>query len=1650
MATFNPGPAATTGNDTISALGAAETIDGLAGVDTLLLTANYNTAKNVTNVEVVQIDSSVTTGLNINWAAGLSGITLSGNSGNDTLGGSNFADMINGNDGNDAIAAAQGNDYADGGAGNDSLGGGRGFDTLLGGAGADSLAGSQNDDVVRGGDGDDLLDETRDTGVVNTTTSELSPAGNNLLAGGAGDDIIWGGFGRDTIQGGVGNDLLLGNGGDDSIYTGAGTDTVFGGLGGDTVYISANNTATTLVINTSARGVDGVDVVYGFRKGVDKIQLIDKTLGLDPFNNSGTPENLKLTGTDLSGLALSGDALTAALNAALADQSLDGGDAIVNFGNGTTVVFKGVSTGLTGSSFLGYTGTSLAVPDVTVAEGNTGTTAMTFNLKLAQPAGADYTLNYQTLTTGTAIAGTDFVASSGTISFSKGDQEKTLTVLVTGDTAVETTETVKVKFFGPGLDDVTATGYITNDDTAASYTITPPTGVSTVQEGNELKLTVNMNPTATTDTVLTYFIQGDTKSGAFGAAAAADFSSVNGTLTIPAGSSSANLSITPLSDGVVEGLEGFTVSLFDASLNKVGVSNTVAITDGAASGSSFTLTTGVDNITGGTGNDTISGALAGAGAGTAGFGSGTTLNPGDIITGGAGTDTLSISISGAFQTTADTAVSGFQLSGIERVLVSNFDTSTQAPSTQTVSLSSLTGITEVGLGSSTADGDTQFNGLDYLVGGYMASGNADLTIVYSSAVSLTGSADAQTLTLGGGVTGGTFTAGSGNFETLNLVSQTSSNNLATLASTGAKTVNVTGNKDLTISTELNSSVTTINAKDFTGALNVGGTGGGAIAITGGSGNDVFRLGSTLDSADTIDGGAGTDILAVTATFGSTTLSKVTNIETLAVGGTQGTSTVYDVSKISGISNILVQTSFDGTQSVGTVAISGVADKATITVKSDLANTGNTVATTLTNTELNLILDNSTSDTNGNFTQTTGLDVATIGFTNVKTLNLTSTGGGLASSGQTSELTFGTASSLTTLKVAGDTSLKLLSIPTTVTSIDAGSFSAAFGASLTNTTAVTLSGGTGADSITGGSGNDKITTGAGADSVYGGSGGNDNIDTGEGNDYIQIGAAKSTGTATVEAGAGNDIVYMGSSQGSYAVSLGAGDDYYYVNSTTSATAFLDSADTINGGDGTDRLSIIASAGATTTAVAWTSTNANVVQNVTNFEGITLDIGGVGHATAGTLSFAFDDILASSFNGSIDLTVIDSLTATSGSAASVTAVVSIDASGVLLKNSNVKVATTAAVVHQYDIGNATENVTLGSKDDTFLLSNVSYLATADTLAGGAGSDILAFDYATGSAVSVSLDTTNLTNVTGIETVDLNFDGVASASTVSFVISDAFAVANRTSDTSTFTVGRTDGGTMGGTVDDTGKTTITGSAVTSTKLVLTGATGADSITGGGGNDTLTGNAGNDTLIGGAGNDSLNGGADGDSLVGGEGADTLVGSSGSDIITLTETTAARDTVIIGGTQGATTQFGDVISGFTPGSSGDYLFLGYTDGGSGFTTGDSFAVTSGEVVTLSATSGTWAASAELVIVKGAIAGSADVTTVASFLDGYAGMDSTGGTGDSVGFVVVSISDGNARIYALQGSDDGNVTAGEVSVVTTLVGVSTDSLDASNFGYGAA
>ncbi len=135
---------------------------------------------------------------------------------------------------------------------------------------------------------------------------------------------------------------------------------------------------------------------------------------------------------------------------------------------------------------------TISINDVSMNEGNSGTTAFTFNVSLSAASAQTVTVSYQTAD-GTATGGSDYISiGASTLTFNPNETTKTVTILVNGDTTVEPNETFFVNLSNPTnatISDNQGLGTIVNDD-SCTYTLSPASPQSVGAAASNLTVTV--------------------------------------------------------------------------------------------------------------------------------------------------------------------------------------------------------------------------------------------------------------------------------------------------------------------------------------------------------------------------------------------------------------------------------------------------------------------------------------------------------------------------------------------------------------------------------------------------------------------------------------------------------------------------------------------------------------------------------------------------------------------------------------------------------------------------------------------------------------------------------------------------------------------------------------------------------------------------------------------------------------------------------------------------------------------------------------------------------------------------------------------------------------------------------------------------------
>src|SRR5207247_10151129 len=130
----------------------------------------------------------------------------------------------------------------------------------------------------------------------------------------------------------------------------------------------------------------------------------------------------------------------------------------------------------------------LSIAGGSITEGNSGTTFAAFRITLPQGSNGLVSVEYAT-SDGTAIAGADYVATTGTLLFGPGEAQKIVMVPVIGDIVPEPAETFFLNLQSPSgavISNGRGTATILNDDNAPTAAPATISGQITTADGASL------------------------------------------------------------------------------------------------------------------------------------------------------------------------------------------------------------------------------------------------------------------------------------------------------------------------------------------------------------------------------------------------------------------------------------------------------------------------------------------------------------------------------------------------------------------------------------------------------------------------------------------------------------------------------------------------------------------------------------------------------------------------------------------------------------------------------------------------------------------------------------------------------------------------------------------------------------------------------------------------------------------------------------------------------------------------------------------------------------------------------------------------------------------------------------------------------------
>ena len=549
-------------NDKLDGGAGADTLDGGTGTDAMsggdgddlyrvdnIADKLTEAAKATSGIDTVESSIDFTLPLNIEHLilTGLAGLKAMGNA---------LANRITGNAGDNLLDGGNGFDTLIGGAGDDTLIGGIGFDQLTGGDGSDTYQVSSTEDTLletaKGGDQDVVESSVSYTlasyleVLTLTGKGSISGTGNELA------NTLEGNGSDNTLNGEVGNDTLRGNAGDDTLQGGAGDDEMDGGEGDDAVIYPGNKADYKIHLDEASQTwvVEDINGRRGDRldEGTDRLRNVETLRFADgPY----------LPGQGLPGLTVGNISLaegqagtqnatfsftlserpreTATVDyATLDDTAQSGSDYIAE--QGTLTFEEGQTEQKLKISVLGDTNLepdetfllrlsnpvglaptlsevtativndespSLAIEseslNVSVAEGKGGDNRILLKVSLSQTSSQPVSVQYASAPGGTATAGIDYAALTGTLTFAPNTSTQTIPVTIKGDTEVENDEYFRVVLSNPQnarLDTTAGSATITvrADDRLALRIQSDQTGRLKVGDTPTLTLTFSDTP----------------------------------------------------------------------------------------------------------------------------------------------------------------------------------------------------------------------------------------------------------------------------------------------------------------------------------------------------------------------------------------------------------------------------------------------------------------------------------------------------------------------------------------------------------------------------------------------------------------------------------------------------------------------------------------------------------------------------------------------------------------------------------------------------------------------------------------------------------------------------------------------------------------------------------------------------------------------------------------------------------------------------------------------------------------------------------------------------------------------------------------------------------------------------------------------------
>jgi Ca2+-binding RTX toxin-like protein len=566
------------GNDTLRGDAGADLMFGGAGNDTYYV----DDAGDIVSEQLVPgVDDGgndrVYTTITFSLGAFIERATLTGTAAGD-LTGNDVANVLTGNDAANILSGGGGIDDLLAGGGNDRLIGGAGKDNLTGGLGADTFVFGPADvtstDKVKDFSAEDFLGiSANDFGLT---------LGNGLVDNGSGTLVLDPDYftiisGSSNVQGTIsGHGQFLFNTTTLTLLWDAdGASTLSSGVAIATFNAGTTLSATSFLVTPPTESVGNISIsdvtISEGNSGTQSVTFTVSRTGTLAFSiDFATADGSATAGSDYSPafgtLTFAAGQMTQTVTVTInGDMDFELNETfflnLANASNGGVIVDgQGLSTINNDDAPPPVVG-DISIDNVSIVEGNAGTQTVVFTI--SRTGTAAFSVDYASAN-GSATAGSDYSATSGTVSFATGQTTQTVSVTINGDVDFESNETFFINLAnatnGGVIVDGQGLGTITNDETIGNPDQVTINDV-VILEGDSGVKTATFTVTRTGTSA--FSVDFATTNGT--AFAGKDYLAAAGTLNFAAGQLLQTVSITIIGDTNFDRNETFFLNLNNAS-----------------------------------------------------------------------------------------------------------------------------------------------------------------------------------------------------------------------------------------------------------------------------------------------------------------------------------------------------------------------------------------------------------------------------------------------------------------------------------------------------------------------------------------------------------------------------------------------------------------------------------------------------------------------------------------------------------------------------------------------------------------------------------------------------------------------------------------------------------------------------------------------------------------------------------------------------------------------------------------------------------------------------------------------------------------------------------------------------------------------------